>query len=206
MYPTTNKLLFSFTLCSGLVFTNDNIYSMLPDSDTSEAKSSCAQTTQRPTIQQCLDGLKFVNAIKELEKFSDKLASTTLDYTERVKLRSAIGDAYSEIALLIRHGIYLDMQDDQGNTPLMVAVMAKDFRLVKYLVEARASRTIVNRKNQTAYDLAVLNENHCIAEYLEAADRGISYEQLLDERLLELVRQPNQDLADSGDEFEFIFR
>jgi hypothetical protein len=195
MHNFANKLLFSFTLCSGLVFiVSRNVCGMSADQSTRIAEEAYA--SRQPTIQQCLDGLELINAIKEFEKPHNKLDDTTSNQqAECLHLRLAIGAAYSEIISRINNGIYLDMQDDEGRTPLMLATEMGLSGLVQYLVEANASLAIVNRKNQTARELAVLicKNNHVdyanllIADYLEAAELGISYEQLLEKRQLATV-------------------
>merc|ERR1712118_98078 len=67
---------------------------------------------------------------------------------------SVPGVTANGIEVLARAGTDIDRQDDQGCTPLICAVGARNLALVKVLVDLSANRTIKNKKNETAFDLA----------------------------------------------------
>lgn len=58
------------------------------------------------------------------------------------------------VDILARAGTDIDRQDEQGCTPLMCAVGARNHTIVKALVDLSANRAIKNKKKQTAFDLA----------------------------------------------------
>ena len=60
----------------------------------------------------------------------------------------------------------LDLQDDQGGTPLMLAVTSKRLDLVKLLIEKGAKVDLVNKESKTAYQLAQSLEVSDIADYI----------------------------------------
>jgi len=62
------------------------------------------------------------------------------------------------IQSLIAAGAKLDEQDDHGYTPLMRAAYNGNAEAVQLLIAADADKSIRNRKNQTALDLANLRE------------------------------------------------
>lgn len=73
------------------------------------------------------------------------------------------------IKFLIEAGSNVNMQDNNGETPLMIA--ANDWfatiDIVQTLIDAGVNLNFQNNKNQTAYDLALDNGNQEIAEYLK---------------------------------------
>ncbi len=60
------------------------------------------------------------------------------------------------VSALIAWGAELDCQENlHGATPLHLAVISGNCRIVKWLLLAGCDRYIVNKKNQTARDLAI---------------------------------------------------
>ena len=63
----------------------------------------------------------------------------------------AIGDSDKA---LIKAGAELNVQDSDGNTPLLLACKNSNEKVVRYLLRSGADAAIQNNKGETAMDLA----------------------------------------------------
>ena len=70
--------------------------------------------------------------------------------------------------LLVKHGADVNSRDAEGFTPLHVAAIHGDMQVVKKLVELRADVHLTTQDGKDAADLAELNEEKEIEEYLES--------------------------------------
>lgn len=61
----------------------------------------------------------------------------------------------------------INVQDEKGYTPLMIAAENGQMEICQLLLEYNADKTYVNDDNLSAYDLAINNENIAIAEMLQ---------------------------------------
>lgn len=67
---------------------------------------------------------------------------------------------------LIAHGANVNNADKRGFTPLMRAAYAGNLKLVQLLIENGANYKKKNDEKQTALDLAKMNKQETVAEYL----------------------------------------
>jgi ankyrin repeat protein len=58
---------------------------------------------------------------------------------------------------LIKKGVLIDVQDENGDTPLYVAYKNKYFNIVKYLLSKESDIHVKNYNNNSLFDL-ILNE------------------------------------------------
>jgi len=61
----------------------------------------------------------------------------------------------------------LNHQDNNGDTPLHLAVKNQNFEIIKFLVEHGADLSIKNEQNQTPDELAAQLENNKITNFLK---------------------------------------
>ena len=64
----------------------------------------------------------------------------------------AFGDVEKK---LIKAGAELNVQDREGNTPLLIACRYGNEKVVRYLIKSGADITLKNNKGETAMDIAV---------------------------------------------------
>ena len=73
--------------------------------------------------------------------------------------------------LLVKHGADVNSRDAEGFTPLHVAAIHGKIQIVKKLLDLGADDNLTTLDGKDAADLAELNEETEIEEYLKANDR-----------------------------------
>jgi ankyrin repeat protein len=77
---------------------------------------------------------------------------------------------------LINHrGLYVDVADSNGSTPLITAVINYSEDMVRFLVEHGADVNTVNRFGETPLWWAIENSHGNVAEYLAAHGADVAY-------------------------------
>ena len=89
----------------------------------------------------------------------------SLSYDLRLLFSSAAGDT-SLIGTLLAAGADIDVQSDNGATPLAYAVAYDQIAATEYLLRAGADPEISNYRRETPLHLAIFNQNLSIAEML----------------------------------------
>ena len=74
----------------------------------------------------------------------------------------------SMVSWLLKRGADVNVEDDQGWTPLMVASYSGFTSIVKELLKHDANTAVKNKKGLTAFDLATLNNHSDIIELLNS--------------------------------------
>lgn len=77
---------------------------------------------------------------------------------------------YSVIKYLVDNGSELNVSDNAGNTPLLIAVQYCNLPIVKYLVENNATINVKNNKGETPLICALYKQKFPIIKYL--IDKG----------------------------------
>ena len=120
--------------------------------------------------------LRTVNYDDDLEKYRllaaaganlqarDQRGWTRLHWSAR-----GFGDHTSELAWLIEQGLPIHAADDEGNTPLHVAIEDISLRSVRWLIEHGADPYRSNRAGQTAFDVARMVRDNPAEYHLPAA-------------------------------------
>ncbi|KAK6176232.1 hypothetical protein SNE40_014553 [Patella caerulea] len=86
---------------------------------------------------------------------------------EKTALQMACYKGHDKIVkYLISNNASPELADNDGDTPLHLAVSGTQFRVVKLLCEKGVNVNQVNKKRQTPFHLAVCHNNYEIAEYL----------------------------------------
>lgn len=86
-------------------------------------------------------------------------------------LQAAVYKGNRELAaFLLEKGAFADAKGPDGNTALMLAVLAQDEKLVRLLVKHGADLRLRNSDGQTAYSLALTQENEQIRELTKFGD------------------------------------
>jgi hypothetical protein len=73
------------------------------------------------------------------------------------------------VELLIQRNAALNIQDQNGLTPLHIAVHLNAFDIMKLLVDSGASLDIKDKSGATSYDVAIEHERYDFIEYLDRA-------------------------------------
>jgi ankyrin repeat protein len=101
-------------------------------------------------------------------------AGADVDYVSRTNgfnaLHHAAGNGnidFLKILFLYKRDLKLDMQNKQGNTALHLACIKGHLNVVVFLVVAGAGLHTLNKKGLNALDLAILNNQKVIAEWLK---------------------------------------
>ena len=100
---------------------------------------------------------------KEHESMFKEITDTTL-----LHIASEIINEPEIIDLLVKSGANVNAQDAEGFTPLHMAAIHGNLKIVKKLVDLEADVNIVTTDGKNAVELAHLNEELEIEEYLES--------------------------------------
>lgn len=104
-----------------------------------------------------------------------KISVVKPDIKGRMPLHlAALDGSYHTSDLLIAWNSPIDLQDNQGNTPLHLASFggqSSNYRIVRHLLLRGAQRQIVNKAGKTAVAIAYENSNKDIAEALVSSSQ-----------------------------------
>ena len=101
--------------------------------------------------------------LKEYEYQFQEIPETTLLHIASKQINEP-----EIIDLLVKSGANVNAQDAEGFTPLHMAAIHGNLKIVKKLVDLEANVTIVTTDGKNAAELAYLNEELEIEEYLES--------------------------------------
>ena len=93
---------------------------------------------------------------KEIKTSSEKLINQELDFCELKII----------VKILMQNGASVNVSDDAGNTPVMIAAHANDIQLVNLFLLQGANVNAVNNKGHTLFHLALINKDRKLSKYL----------------------------------------
>lgn len=96
--------------------------------------------------------------IEEAKKALQSGANVTCDRNKPLTLAATIGET-DIVALLLQNGGQINMSNDRGETPLLVAVINENFSTVKYLIESGAYVDATNQNGDTPLHVACIKGN-----------------------------------------------
>jgi len=107
-------------------------------------------------------------------------------------LRCAAEIGNIEIAeLLLRLGIPVFTADALWNTPLIVAVKAKQTKMIELLLQHKASQDLFNKRRANAYDFAIASQDNTVLRALHIMD--VDKDQVLREERTQLIVAAQDD-------------
>ncbi len=119
-----------------------------------------------PTYQQ------FLNESKILSKNLDRMTPDELDRLLLTVYKNHKVNVPQKIELIIRYGANPDVQDiSSGRTALHHAARNGNLEACKLLIAAGARLDILSKFKYSVRDLAIINNNQYIVEYLESLAR-----------------------------------
>jgi ankyrin repeat protein len=80
-------------------------------------------------------------------------------------LNGTLGNEYS-VSILKKNGISIDKQDDNGNSPLHIAILNGDFEYTRFLINQGADMNIKNNTDLSPLHLTAFLNSHQISGYL----------------------------------------
>lgn len=115
---------------------------------------------------------------------------------------------------LLSHQASLNLRNQEGHTELHLAAMGKTLGhypslvetlpVVSLLISAGSDLSMVNDQGQTPYDVAVLHDNHVVADYLKAAKLAQEERMMLESLLLSPMEPHELQEIDSADQASSI--
>ena len=123
--------------------------------------------------------------LKERESMFKEIPNVTL-----LHIASKKNNEPEIIDLLVKSGANVNAQDAEGFTPLHMAAIHGNLKVVKKLVDLEADVNIITTDGKNAAELAHLNEELDIEEYLESkmASSQRTKEKEVDSELAELIQ------------------
>jgi ankyrin repeat protein len=108
------------------------------------------------------DNIQATNAlVTAIELGNFKIKNILIEKGATIPMHTAVKTGNSEIVtvLLEENPNLIDFQDDDGNSPIMLALLNKDYEMVKFLLEKNPNLTIENDDDKIALTLAIEANN-----------------------------------------------
>lgn len=81
---------------------------------------------------------------------------------------------FEAVKALIERGAKLECQDEEGFTPLLMAIWKQRDEIVTYLLQNNASMDTLDKNKRTCVHLAVLRKNENVLSKLVAAGASVN--------------------------------